>query len=242
VLTGQTDLPYHDWRQTTPRLRAMLEDTGRFEVRVEEHVETLEAPALAPYDVLLLNYNGPRWPAATEKAIADFVAAGKGLFSFHGASYGAFYGMVFEKRWQASPSGDTGWAAYPQLIGATWDPPKIGHGRRHKFPVKWVDRNHPIARGLEDTFTADDELYHRLTLLPATHVVAAAYSDPETGGTGNDEPMVWTAPFGRGRIAYTTLGHDPAALAPPGVVAVFTRGVEWAATGTAPAERVPASR
>jgi type 1 glutamine amidotransferase len=42
---------------------------------------------------------------------------------------------------------------------------------------------------------------------------------------------VWTAPFGKGRVVYTTLGHDVKALEPPGVAAVFTRGVEWAATG-----------
>jgi len=231
VLTGHSDLPYHDWRLTTPRLRTMLEETGRFQVRIAEHVEALGADELKDSDVLLLNYNGPRWPAAIEKAIAAFVASGKGMFSFHLASYGAFYGMVFDQRWQASPTGDPGWRGYAQLIGATWDPPKIGHGRRHTFIARWVDREHPIAKGLEETFATDDELYHRLTLLPATHVLAAAYSAPQTGGTGNDEPIVWIAPFGEGRIVYTTLGHDPAALTAPGVVAAFTHGVEWAATG-----------
>ncbi|HEX8984595.1 MAG TPA: ThuA domain-containing protein, partial [Bryobacteraceae bacterium] len=161
ILTGHTDLPYHDWRQTTPRLRAMLDQTGRFDVRVAEHPGDLTAADLAPYGVLLLNYNGPRWPAATEAAVEQFVSSGKGMFSFHGASYGEFYGMVFETSWQASPTSDRGWAAYPRLVGATWDPPKIGHGARHVFSVKWIDREHPIARGLDETFEADDELYHR---------------------------------------------------------------------------------
>ncbi len=230
ILTGETDLPYHDWRLTTPALRAMLEAAGGFEVRVAERIANLGPADLAPYDVLLLNYNGPRWSPATEAAVEEFVASGKGMFSFHGASYGRFFGMVYDKHWEASPSGDRGWLAYPRLIGATWDPPKIGHAPRHVFAVKWVDREHPIARGLDATFAADDELYHSLTLLAQTHVVAAAFDDSKTGGTGRDEPIAWTAPFGKGRIAYCTLGHDVKALDHPGVAALFTRAVRWAGT------------
>ena len=33
IITGQNN---HDWRGTTPVLRKLLEDTGRFEVRVTE--------------------------------------------------------------------------------------------------------------------------------------------------------------------------------------------------------------
>jgi uncharacterized protein len=33
IITGQNG---HDWRATTPVLRKLLEDTGRFEVRVTE--------------------------------------------------------------------------------------------------------------------------------------------------------------------------------------------------------------
>jgi uncharacterized protein len=231
VLTGETDLPYHDWRVSTPYLRDLLERSGRFEVRVAEHVSGMRAADLAPYDLLLLNYNGPRWDAAAETAIEEFVRSGKGMISFHGVTYGRFYGMTFNGRWKASPAGDKGWEAYPSLIGATWDPPKIGHGARHVFKVKWVDREHPVARGLEETFTANDELYHRLTLLPNAHVLASAYSDPKTGGTGNDEPIVWTASFGNGRTLHMTLGHDLTALSQPGVQAVILRGAEWAATG-----------
>ncbi len=69
ILTGQSDLPYHDWRQTTPRVMEMLERTGRFEVRVAEPVEWLSAEDMEPYDALLVNYNGPRWPAKIERAI-----------------------------------------------------------------------------------------------------------------------------------------------------------------------------
>ena len=65
MLTGLTDEQYHFWRETTPAIRGMLESTGKFEVRNVEEPRALTPAALDGYDVLFLNYNGPRFPAAT---------------------------------------------------------------------------------------------------------------------------------------------------------------------------------
>jgi len=228
-LTGQTDLPYHDWRISTPFLRGVLSGTGRFDVKVLEEVRGVTPATLAGTDVLVLNYNGPRWGDATETAIEEFVKSGKGLVSFHGVTYGEFYGQVFGQRWTAGAT--KGWLAYPRLVGAQWDPPKIGHGARHVFTVKWVDRGHPISAGLEESFLANDELYHKLDLLPGTKVLATAFSAPGTGGTGKDEPIIWTTAFGRGRTVHITLGHDLSAMSQPGFLTALARSVEWVATG-----------
>ena len=232
ILTGASDLPYHHWRESTAFLRGVLERTGRFDVKVIEEVRGITPATLEAFDVAVLNYNGPRWGAPAESSIEAFVRGGRGLVSLHGVTYGAFYGMVFDGGWKGSPSGDRGWAAYGDLIGATWDPPKIGHGARHVFDVKWVDRDHPVSRGLDAAFQANDELYHRLDLKPAAHVLAVAYDDPAIGGTGRDEPIVWTNAFGAGRTLHITLGHDLSALQQSGLATAFARGVEWAATGS----------
>jgi len=230
-LTGASDLPYHHWRESTDFLRGVLERTGRFDVKVIEEVRGITPATLQPFDVAVLNYNGPRWGAPAESAIEAFVRAGKGLVSFHGVTYGEFYGMVPDNGWKASPKGDRGWAAYGDVVGATWDPPKIGHGPRHVFQVKWTDRAHPVSSGLDADFQANDELYHKLNLKPAAHVLATAYDDPATGGTGRDEPIVWASRFGAGRTLHITLGHDLSALWQSGFLTAFARGSEWAATG-----------
>ena len=138
------------------------------------------------------------------------------------------------------PSGDRGWVAYSEMLAVAWPPEDIGHSPREIFTVKWVDRDHPIARGLPPTFVANDELYHRITVRPNAHVLATAYDDPANGGTrtaaraaatGKDEPMVWVVPYGKGRVVYTSLGHDVRAMSQPGFIALLTRGTEWAATG-----------
>ena len=227
IVTGETDLPYHDWRVTTPFLRGVLERTGRFDVKVAEEPRALNKAALAAYDVLVLNYNGPRWSPEAEQAVEDFVRSGKGMIAFHGVSYGPFYGQDLKKRQLAG----TPWPAYADLMGVTWKLENIGHSQRHVFPVKWANRNHPIARGLDATFLANDELYHRMDHRTNVEVIASAYSAPQAGGTGKDEPIVWTVPFGKGRVLHMTLGHDLSAMAQPGFLAAFARGTEWAATG-----------
>ncbi len=231
VLTGETDLPYHDWRQTTPFLKGILAGTGRFEVKVLEEVRGVTAATLASHDVLVLNYNGPRWGEATERAVEEFIRSGKGMIAVHGVSYGHFFGMVMKERWTADPAGDPGWTAYADMLGSTWKPENIGHGARHIFPVKWVDTEHPISKGLEPVFMANDELYHRMDLKPNAHVLARAYSDPKTRGTGREEPVIWTTSFGQGRVVHMTLGHDLSAMVQTGFATAFARGAEWAATG-----------
>lgn len=232
ILTGHSDELYHHWRESTPFLRNALEKTARFDVKVEEEVDGITARTLEPYDVLVLNYQGPRWSAMTEKAVEDFVRSGKGMLAFHGVSYGEFFGQEWDKNhWISSRKDAPGWVAYPKMLGMTWIPENIGHAPRHVFTVKWTAPEHPMARGLDPTFVANDELYHRISLYPTAQVLATAYDDPGIGGTGKAEPIIWTVQYGTGRVVYITLGHDLLALSQPGVITAMLRGTEWAATG-----------
>ena len=223
----------HDWRTTTPFLKKLLVDSGRFDVRVEEEPDGVTEATLAAYDVLVLDYNGPRWGAVTEKAVVSFVKSGKGLVAVHAASY-AFAGLVVLGD-NHRPMGfkEPPWPEYLQMVGGWWTegPPKTAHAPRHCFQVKFVDRSHPVAQGMAESFTVSDELYHSHRMSPDVHVLATAYDDPGNGGTGKDEPMIWTVNYGNGRVLYTALGHDVAAMQEAGFVSTFVRGTEWAATG-----------
>jgi hypothetical protein len=53
IITGQNG---HNWRGTTPILRRILEDTEKFEVHVTEEFRGAGPETLAPYDLVVVNY------------------------------------------------------------------------------------------------------------------------------------------------------------------------------------------
>jgi type 1 glutamine amidotransferase len=237
LLSGRNN---HDWRTTTPFLRQLLVDTGRFDVRVVEEAAGLTAQTLAVYDLVVSDYCGPRWGPSTEQALVDFVRGGKGLVAVHGAAY-AFSGHdVLADRHARTGISEPTWKEHAEMVGGSWPTPpsKQFHGARHSFKVRFVDREHPVSKALGEGFVATDELYHQMTTLPSARVLATAWSDPATGGTGKDEPILWVNTFGKGRAYFTALGHEVAAMQNEGFKAALLRGAEWAATGavTLPAD------
>jgi hypothetical protein len=107
------------------------------------------------------------------------------------------------------------------------------HGKRHPFEVIVRDTSHPITSGIPGAFLqAEDELYAELRG-PATnmHVLATAFSDTNTGGTGEHEPMLMVIEFGKGRVFHTTLGHDTKSMSGTAFQVTLQRGTEWAASG-----------
>ena len=232
ILTGQ-NVGEHQWWLTTPILREILQDTNRFEVRVDEEVRGITAQTLAPYDLIVVNYynRGPKqqWGPVTQSAVEDFVRSGKGLVLYH-VSLAAF----------------DGWTEFERMSGGNWRPNKgLGHhSDPHAFTVDIKDTESPITQGLKSSFPVQkDELYANLQWQPAGtfHVLATAYdnhslyNDPKDTqpipGPGADEPILWTTQYGKGRVFITALGHFPDAARNRGFQVTFARGAEWAATG-----------
>jgi type 1 glutamine amidotransferase len=228
IITGESDMKYHNWREQTAFFEQVLQRSGRFDVRRIEDPRTLTSAALARYDAAILAYNGPRWGKAAESALEEFVRSGKGLVSFHNVTYGPLMGTIHrdDGSWDhAEP-----WAVYPDILGVSWQSKNIGHAARGAFTVK-VAGDHPITRGMAAEFPVNDELYHKMDHRPGVQVLANAYSDASKGGTGKVEPIAWTHQFGKGRVFHCTLGHDINALYSPHVAALVARSTEWAATG-----------
>jgi len=223
ILSGANN---HAWKATTPVLKKMYEDSGRFTVDVTEDVPALTAADFARYETIVSNYTtypkieGNRWPAATEKAFLDYIAAGHGFVLFHAAS----------TAW-----GD--WPEFTDLIGLSWQKDKdagkniSGHGAQHSFTVTIVDRDHPITQGMKDFQHVQDELYHRQLKHAAARVLATTLSAKDKGGSGEAEPMIVVTQFGKGRVFHNAMGHDPKPMAGVGFQTLMLRGTEWAATG-----------
>jgi type 1 glutamine amidotransferase len=213
-------------------------------------------PKFSNYDVVVSNYNGEDWPEDVRKEFVEYVKNGGGLVIVHAAD------NAFGK-----------WPEYNEMIGVGgWGgrneksgpmirfrdgkmvldtTPGAGgtHGAQSEFVVETREPEHPIMKGLPLKWKhAQDELYAKLRG-PARNVtvLATAYSDPATRGTGEIEPILMTIAFGKGRVFHTVLGHGPLAMSGYGFQVTLQRGTEWAATGkvTLPApkpEDLPADK
>lgn len=250
IIDGQNN---HNWKETTPYLKSVLEATGRFDVTVST-TPPKEAPPDAwktfrpdfkAFAAVLSNYNGEAWPEPVRTSLENYVHDGGGLVIVHAAN-------------NAFPD----WPAFNEMIGLGWrgagfgdrlvlddqgkeqrvpkgEGPGAGHGAQHAYSVVIRDRMHPVTRDMPaEWLHPKDELYHgQRGPARSMHVLATAFSSPDSGGTGAHEPLVWWIPYGRGRVFTNLLGHvggnsdDLTAMRCLGFQALLTRGSEWAATG-----------
>ncbi len=242
IVDGQNN---HQWQETTPVLRDILDQTGRFVVTVATSPAQGEdmsgfRPRFADHDVTLSNYTGDPWPPETMADFERYVGGGGGFVVYHAADNAFPDWEEYNKMIGLGGWGGRTEAHGPRIfwqngrIEYDYNPGKAGHhGKRHPFLVVNRNSGHPITSGLGKAWMhSSDELYDSLRG-PAREleILSTAYSAPATGGTGKDEPVLFTIRYRKGRVFHTTLGHDAEAMRCVGFIATLQRGVEWAATG-----------
>lgn len=231
IITGH-DHFHHRWRDASVTLRARLEASGRFNVRVTEEFRGATPATLESYDAVLLNYYGAaapgaqeiRWGRATEEALFTFVERGGGVVASHSSFWGG-------GSWR-----DDHADRYERMLGAVMRPTSRKVGDANGFAVTVTDPEDPITQGLPSSFVqVRDDKYVNLTRHPSAdlHVLVSAHDDPgdylagaywavegmpgprlydlseveELEGVGRDVPVCWTHHVGRGRVFALTIGH-----------------------------------
>jgi type 1 glutamine amidotransferase len=242
IVDGQNN---HAWQATTPLLKAQLEQTGLFKVDVATSPEKGQdmsgfKPDFAAYNVVVSNYNGDDWPEETRKALVDYMQAGGGLVIVHAAD------NAFAKwpEWNEM-IGVGGWGGRNEKDGPylRWRDGQVvrdmtpggggSHGSQHPFPINVREAEHPVTKGLPPVFMhSKEELYNRMRG-PAKNltVLATALSPKDKGGSGEEEPVLMTIQYGKGRVFHTVLGHAAEQMKSVAFIVTYQRGAEWAATG-----------
>ena len=212
LITGD-DVGVHHWRETSQATRAILEKSGRFDVRVCEDPGILESrQSLLAFDVILFHMYNKSLPTITDTAkenLLNFVRPGKGFVVQHLAS-----------------ASFADWPEFGKLCGRYWKMKTSGHGPRAPFEAKIAKADHPITQGLSG-FTADDELYAKLQGDTPIEVLVTA----DSAWSHKTEPLAFVHTYGAGRVFNNCFGHDVKALENPTIQQLIVRGTEWAATG-----------
>ncbi|MBI5821940.1 MAG: ThuA domain-containing protein [Verrucomicrobia bacterium] len=213
IVDGQNN---HSWATTTPVLKWILEESGRFAVDVSttppgapkrmlpgqkaEFEKTSAAlwakwrPNFSDYDVIVANYAGDRWPDEVRVAFERYVRNGGGLVIFHAADnafpdWPEFNEMI----------GVGGWGGRNEKSGPMirWRDGKIvrdespgpggTHGPQHEYVVEIRDAEHPITKGLPKRWLhAIDELYSKLRG-PAKNLTVLATAFADPAKRGTGE-------------------------------------------------------
>lgn len=249
IVTGQSN---HTWEVSHLAIKQILENSGLFTVNVAISPENGKImsnfnPKFASYQLVVLDYNGDRWPEETEKSFLEFAENGGGVVVYHAAN-NAF------KDWKEYNRiiGFGGWEGRDETSGPyiymkegclMYDEKSSGcagsHGVRHEFLLHCGNPEHPVTKGLPAAWRhAQDELYDRMRGPGIVKdVLFWGYSDPATKGSGRDEMAIFTVDYGKARIFHTTLGHagntldNNIAMQCVGFQVTLLRGAEWAATG-----------
>jgi type 1 glutamine amidotransferase len=208
-------------------------------------------PTFSDYDLVVSNFgwNAAPWPDSTKAALEAYVNGGGGLAVVHAADNSFAEWHEYNRMIGLGGWGDRNEKSGPyvyyddhgHLVRDTSPGRGGSHGKQHNYLVETRDADHPITKGLPKKWLhAQDELYDRLRG-PAENmnVLATAYSDKETGGTGRHEPMLITIEYGQGRVYHTPMGHADYSMECVGFITTFVRGAEWAATGKVTLTEVP---
>jgi type 1 glutamine amidotransferase len=243
ILDGQNN--HKNWPDTTKMMKKYLEETKRFTVDVAttKPVGTDESyrPDFAKYAVVISNYNGDAWPAATKQAFVDYVKGGGGFVVIHAADnafgdWREYNEMIGLGGW-GGRNEKSGPYVYLDAEGKLVRNEVQGsgghHGPQHPFQIIVRDGDHPITKGMpKEWMHVNDELYDLLRGPGDNmHILATAYADKAKGGSGRHEPMIFTIDYGKGRVFHTPMGHGNDSQECVGFITTLVRGAEWAATG-----------
>lgn len=190
----------------------------------------LTAENLSKYDALVLNNTTGlkvKEHPDLEPTLLAFVRGGKGYVVLHGGA----------DNFKESP------ALCAMLGGSFGGHPWTWRGGEWKFKID--DPGSPINATLgKEPFFFGDEIYQHTPPYgdrSKLHVlVSIDFSDEKTAKMNvekqrhkdtNDYPVSWTREEGKGRVFYTSFGHDRAAYVQPKIMAHILLGTLWAGDG-----------
>lgn len=255
IVTGQSN---HNWKAASVILKEIYNRSPLFESKivispVQGDIMSNFCPDFAAYDAVVMIYNGDAWSDSAKSSLDNYVKNGGALIIVHEADnafpeWKEYNEMIGLGGWGNRDQNAGPYVYYDKKKEIRDNSEGSGgmHGQQTEVLVEIRKKNHPITKDLPAKWLhTTDELYGKLRG-PAENmtVLATAYSDPATHGSGRNEPCLMTIEYGQGRVFHTVFGHisGPPYLSMDGVgfQCTLLRGTEWAITGEV-TQKVPAN-
>ena len=185
-------------------------------VATREEIERLTATSVRDHRALLFFTTGELPIAAgVRDAMLQSVRDGGGFVGVHSAT----------DTWYSVP-------AYHELLGAVFD----SHPWHQRVRLVVEDRTHPATRHLGESLELVDEIYQfRAWSRADVHVLLRLDTRSVDSARGKrsdgDYALAWTKGYGRGRVFYTALGHEPGVWADGRFQAHLLGAIQWALGG-----------
>ncbi|QDU31300.1 Trehalose utilization [Anatilimnocola aggregata] len=193
------DKGHHQPEARFKQIMPVLKERG-IDLTYTEKMSDLNKTTLGDYDGLVIYANTTEISPEQEKALLEYIEAGKGFVPLHCASY-CFLN---------SPK-------YIALVGAQFK--RHGTGT---FRTQISEGEHPLMRGFGG-FESWDETYVHDKHNPTDRTVLEYREDKD-----GKEPWTWVRTHGDGRVFYTAWGHDQRTWGNPGFQNLLERGIRWA--------------
>ena len=248
IISGQNN---HNWQVSHQAIQQILNNSGLF---VTDIILTPAAggdmrtfcPQFKDYDVVILDYNGDRWTTETDQAFLQYVQNGGGVVIYHAADnafadWEEFNRIIALGGWEGrnEKHGPYCYLENGKLVLDHRAGNGGSHGQQREYVMHGRNTEHPITQGLPANWMhARDEMYDSMRG-PANikDLLYSGHAETETGGSGREEPLVFTVDYGKARISHIMLGHagptleDNPAMQCTGFQTLLLRSAEWAATG-----------
>jgi hypothetical protein len=225
-------------------IEQMGKRTGAYEAVFSDDIEMFRPGSIGQFDAICFNNTGGVLFDDPElrESLLNFIAGGKGFVGIHDALATFVQYPVYDQ-----------WPAFGHMLGGTENG---GHPwQAHEvLSIKIDDPQSPInsvfqGRGFDVTSQAFQlqeagNLRERLHVLLSIDISKMSLEGRRIFPARKDDkdfPVSWTKPHGKGRVFYTTMGHNPHIFWQANLLEHFLAGIQYA-LGDLPADDTPSAR
>jgi len=221
----------------------MGKKTGAYETVVSSDPAVFKPESLKTFDAVFFNNTVGNLfeDAALRQSLLEFVYGGGGLMGVHGTS-------VAFTRWPEGAKED--WPEFGLMLGA--------RGAYHYTNTEHVfmnveDPDHPLTRcfggktfDFRDEFFRPQDPYSRardrvLLAIDTEKTDISAYPQDRRRRADNDYAVAWVRQYGRGRVFYSTIAHNPYVFWDPKMLEFYLGAVQFV-LGDLAAPTLPSAR